>query len=159
MKLTANRRLARFAGLLTLSMLVLAIAVQAVQAGAVSGGGGGDGSVTSAPAGTQGRGGATLAPVNENPGIAGAPLAPAAAAQAGTPGRGGVNAPTAGSGSGTQAASSGVSSTEAWIIAGSVAALIAVVAAWALLRRRQPSEVASATYCTQHPEDALCRAV
>jgi hypothetical protein len=140
MKTTAQKRLARLAGLLLLSLLVFATGVQAAQAvpqgltpaqlhqyvgQAPSATGSGTG-VTPA-AGTQGRGGVALTP-----------FAPAPAAQP---------------------ASSGTSTT-AWIVAGSAAALAVIgIAAWALLRRRrQPGERASAAYCTQHPEDSMCTA-
>jgi hypothetical protein len=40
-----------------------------------------------------------------------------------------------------------------------VAALIIALAAWALLRRRQPNDRSSAGYCMQHREDPVCGAV
>jgi hypothetical protein len=58
---------------------------------------------------------------------------------------------------GTQPAAS---SATAWFVAGSiVAALIIALAAWALLRRRQPNDRSSASYCMQHREDPVCGAV
>jgi hypothetical protein len=58
-----------------------------------------------------------------------------------------------------QPASSSASSTTAWIAAGTAAALaIIVIAAWALIRRQRPGQLASASYCAQHPGDSLCRA-
>jgi hypothetical protein len=51
-------------------------------------------------------------------------------------------------------------SAATWIIAGSMAAaLIIALAAWALLRRRQPGDRSAATYCAQHFEDPVCGAV
>ena len=81
--------------------------------------------------------------------------------QAGTQGRGGFNANAFTPATATQTASTSTSSRSAWIAAGvAAAAIIIVIAAWALVRRRrQPSEVASAAFCAQHPDDALCRAV
>ncbi len=59
-----------------------------------------------------------------------------------------------------QPASTAASSTSAWIAAGSFAAIVLIgLAAWALTRRRQPGARASAAYCAEHPEDAMCRAV
>lgn len=59
-----------------------------------------------------------------------------------------------------QPASTAASSTSAWIAAGSFAAIVLIgLAVWMLTRRRQPGARASAAYCAQHPEDALCRAV
>jgi hypothetical protein len=59
-----------------------------------------------------------------------------------------------------QPASSGTTSRSAWIVAGSAAAIVLVgFAAWALTRRRrQPGDRASAAYCAQHPDDAMCAA-
>jgi hypothetical protein len=60
--------------------------------------------------------------------------------------------------SGAAPASSDTSSSTGWMFAGSAAAILFVAfLAWALIRRRrQPGERASAAYCAQHPEDALC---
>jgi hypothetical protein len=66
MKTTLQSRLARFAGMLLLSSIVFAVGVQAAQANLATEGGSGSGSgVTGtlvAQAGTQGRGGVSLAP-------------------------------------------------------------------------------------------------
>jgi len=57
-------------------------------------------------------------------------------------------------------ASSDASSASAWIAVGSAAAVLLVgFAAWALMRRRQPGELASAAYCAQRPEDPQCSAI
>jgi hypothetical protein len=105
MKTTTQRRPARLAGLLLLSLLVFATGVQAAQAALVSGSGAGSGtaSFASTPAGTQGRGGAALAsstPATHLQGLTAATAAQhdqgttvsatAATTPAGTQGRGGV---------------------------------------------------------------------
>jgi hypothetical protein len=60
---------------------------------------------------------------------------------------------------GAQPATWPATSTTSWMVAGSIAAaLIIVLTAWALLRRRQPGERASATYCAHHLEDPACGA-
>jgi hypothetical protein len=155
MKTTVQRRLARLAGLLLLTLLVFATGVQAAQAALVAGAGvGSDTASFTAPARLQG-----LTPTAQSanqPGVAVSGTRVATSAR--TQGRGGITlAPLAASG--VRPASSGTSSTTAWIVAGSAAALlIVIVAAWVLIRRRQPGELASATYCAQHPEDSLCAA-
>ncbi len=158
MKTTAQTRLARLTGLVLLSLLVFAAGVQVAQAAPAAGtdGRGGVVAVESTPtAGTDGRGGT---------------LALATTSTAGTQGRGGVlvlaNTPTAGTqgrggiaaAPGALAASSGTSSTVAWILVGSALALLIIgLAAWASVRRRrQRSEPLSAAFCAQHPEHAMC---
>jgi hypothetical protein len=136
MKTTAKARLGRLAGLLLLSLLVLAIAVPLAQAAFVSGTGAGS-APFSPPAGTQGRGGVAYAPVTQS----GGGLASASGTV--TPRSAGVQ-PT-----------SGASSTSAWAIAGSVLGLsLIALGTWGLVRRRlQPG---SAAYCSRHPSDAMC---
>jgi hypothetical protein len=133
MKTMVQRRLALLAGLLLLSLLVIAVGAQVVQALRVSDSGASSGSgavaVTTAPAKAEGRGGAS------------APLVPAAGVQPAS-----------------STTTSTTTSTTAWIVAGSVAAaLIVGLAAWALVRRRRQYGVpGSAAYCSRHPDDALC---
>jgi hypothetical protein len=154
MKTTSQTRLARLAGLVLLSLLVFAIGVQAAPAAVVAGSGAGSGAVVSvtaatAPAGTQGRGGAAVASL--------APAQPQGLTAAQRHHFGGRFQPTANI-LATQAASPGATSRSAWIAAGSAAAIVLVgFAAWALTRRRrQPGDRASAAYCAQHPDDAMC---
>ena len=161
MKTTSHTRLARLAGLLLLSMLVFAIGVQAAAAAVVDGGGAGSGAASFAPAtqlqgltaaaGTQGRGGVAVAAV--------APTQSQALTAAQRHHFGGRFQPTTNV-LAAQAASSGTSSRTAWIAAGSAAAIVLVgFAVWALTRRRrQPGDRASAAYCAQHPDDAMCAA-
>ena len=81
-----------------------------------------------------------------------------AAAAAGTRGRGGIAAAPFASASGALAASSGTSSTVAWIIVGSALALLVfglAAGAW-VRRRRQHSEPLSVVFCARHPEHAMC---
>jgi hypothetical protein len=180
MKITLQRRLAKLAGLLLLSLLVFAIGLQAAQARTDAAGVGGSGSASSTTAGQLQFPTAADVRLHEQ-GIT--VSAPAATAAVGTQGRGGfADVPfpatqqkglTAAQGPhafgrfqptsnrvAAQAASADTSSTSAWIAAGSAAALVVVgLGAWALMRRRrQPGESASAAYCAQHPEDALCMA-
>jgi hypothetical protein len=140
MKITTQKRLAVLAGLLLLSLLVFATGVQAAQAA----------TGVSPLAATQGRGGLDLRGTS----LAATGVSPLAATQ----GRGGFDAARFARASGAQPASSGTSSTTAWIVSGSAAAVLFVAfLAWAVIRRRrQPGERASAAYCAQHPEDALC---
>jgi hypothetical protein len=157
MKTSAQKRLARLAGLLLLSLLVFATGIQAAQAAAVADSGAGSGTASStAPHQLQGL---TAARAHQHDQGVVVSVA-AVTATAGTQGRGGVALAPFTSASGAQPASSSTSSTTAWIAAGSAAAaLIVGFAAWALIRRRrQPGEFASATYCAQHPEDSLCMA-
>jgi len=164
MKITTQKRLAVLEGLLLLSLLVFATGVQAAQAATglsplagTQGRGGLDlrGTSLSATgvsplAGTQGRGGLDLRGTS----LAATDVSPLA----GTQGRGGLDAARIARASGAQPASSGTSSTTVWIVAGSAAVILFVAfLGWALIRRRrQPGERASAAYCAQHPEDALC---
>ncbi len=138
MKTTLQRRLTFLVGLLLLSLLVVAIGVQVAPALVVSDGGGGSAPAVTTAAGTEvGRGGVGL-------------VAPAAGVQDSWS----VTAATTGTSS-----TSGTSSTTYWLIGAAVAALIASIGAWALMRRRrQPAESASAAYCARHPEDSLCGA-
>ena len=103
-----------------------------------------------APAGTEGRGGVALAP-----------FTPAQSQGSTVASRNIVGhfQPVANA-LPAQPASTAASSTSAWIAAGSFAAIVLIgLAAWALTRRRQPGARASAAYCAEHPEDAMCRAV
>lgn len=182
MKTTSQTRLARLAGLVLLSMLVFAIGVQAAAAAVVAGSGAGSGaasftsttqlqgltaanaalrdqgvigSVTAAtaPAGTQGRGGVAVAAVTPSQ-----PQGLTAAQRHHYFGTGRFQ-PTSNV-LAAQPASTGATSRSAWIAAGSAAAIVLIgFAAWALTRRRrQPGDRASAAYCAQHPEDAMCTA-
>jgi hypothetical protein len=176
MKITAQRRLALLAGLLLLSLLVFAISFQAAQAALVTGTGAGTGKSTINALQLP-----TLAQVQQHKGIG--PYVPVTTAQAGTQGRGGVAVasltPSQPQGLtaaqrhhyfgrfqpssnvlAAQPASTGATSRSAWIAAGSAAAIVLIgFAAWALTRRRrQPGDRASAAYCAQHPDDALCTA-
>jgi hypothetical protein len=133
MKITLKRRLALLAGLLLLSLPVFAIGLQAAQALPTSAG--------TALAGTQGRGGVNAAPLT--------------LALAGTQGRGGVNAAPLTTVSGTQAAStstqpasSGMSSTTAWIAAVAVVGAL-LIGSWALVRRRRQRQ--ALPICEVHP--------
>jgi hypothetical protein len=157
MKITLKRRLALLAGLLLLSLPVFAIGLQAAQAlptsaGTALAGTQGRGGVNAAPltlalAGTQGRGGVNAAPLTlalaGTQGRGGVNAAPLTLALAGTQGRGGVNAAPLTTVSGTQAAStstqpasSGMSSTTAWIAAVAVVGAL-LIGSWALVRRRR----------------------
>jgi hypothetical protein len=156
MNITTHRRVARFAGLLLLSLLVFAIGVQTALATEVSGSGAGSGAAAKAAAGTQGRGGVAVASIT--------PAQPQAltAVQSHHYLGGNYNGrfqPVSNT-LAAQTASPSSTSTSAWIAAGSAAAIVLVgFAAWALMRRRrQPGERPSAAYCAQHPEDALCTA-
>src|SRR5664280_1863773 len=138
MKTTVQKRLARLAGLLLLSLLVAAIGVRAAQAATVSGTGAGSSTVSLTPT-TQLQ---ALTAAQRHHYFGGndngrfQPVSNVLAAQP---------------------ASSSASSTTVWIAAGTAAALaIVVIAAWALIRRQRPGQLASASYCAQHPEDSLC---
>ena len=153
MKITAQRRLVLLAGLLLLSLLVFAMSIQVAQAMNASGSGAGPGkstinalqlptlaqvqqhqgigpyaSVTTAQAGTQGRGGVAVASLT--------PVQPKAL--------------TAASGSSTSAWIA-VGTAAAIVLVGFAAWAL-------MRRRRQPEARASAAYCAQHPEDGLCTA-
>ena len=133
MKTTAQRRLARFTGLVLLSLLVVATGVQVAQAAANS----------TTPAATwEGRGGITA--FSDTP----------AAGAGGTGGMASVRGVTA-----TQPGLSGTPPTASWIIVGSAIAVLAIgLATWALItRRRQRDEPLSVAFCAQHPEHAMCR--
>jgi hypothetical protein len=154
MKTIVQKRLARFAGFLVLSLLLVAVSVQAAQALRVQGSG-----PVAVPQTTssQLQGLTTAAQNQHHQGAAASAslLTPAA----GTQGRGGVALAPSTPASGAQPASSTTSSTTAWIVGSVAAVLIVGFAAWALIRRRrQPGELASAAYCAQHPEDSLCGA-
>ena len=144
MKSTAQKRLARLAGLVLLSLLVIAVGAHVVQAAAV--------------AGTEGRGGVTplttTPPAELGRGGFGLEATPAA----GTQGRGGVAAVPFAPATGAEPASSGAPSTIAWIIVGSALAVLMLgLATWALVsRRRQRSEPLSVAFCARHPEHAMC---
>lgn len=157
MKTIVQKRLTRFAGLLVLSLLLVAVSVQAAQAMRVEG----SGSVAvSQTTSSQPQGLTTAAQNHHHQGAAGS--VSAATPRAGTQGRGGVTFAPFTPASGTQTASSTTSttsSTTAWIVGTAAAVLIVGIAVWALMRRRrQPGELASASYCSQHPDDSLCRA-
>lgn len=145
MKSTAQKRLARLAGLVVLSLLVIAVGAQVVRAAAVAGaeGRGGAALLTTTPPAESGRGGFGL--------VAATPVA-------GTQGRGGIAAVPLAPATGTEPISSGTSYTVAWILIGSaVAVLMLGLAAWALVsRRRQRSEPLSVAFCARHPEHAMC---
>ena len=154
MKTIVQKRLTRFAGLLVLSLLLVAVSVQAAQAMRVEGSGSGAVPQTTS---SQLQGLTTAAQHQHDQGVGGSVslLTPAA----GTQGRGGVALAPSTPASGAQPAASGTSSTTAWIVGGAAAVLIVGFAAWALIRRRrQPGELASVAYCAQHPDDSLCRA-
>jgi hypothetical protein len=151
MKITLKRRLALLAGLLLLSLPVFAIGLQAAQALPTSAG--------TALAGTQGRGGVNAAPLTlalaGTQGRGGVNAAPLTLALAGTQGRGGVNAAPLTLASGTQAAStstqpasSGISSTTAWIAAVAVVGAL-LIGSWALVRRRRQRQ--ALPICEVHP--------
>ncbi len=175
MKTSAQLRLVRLSGLLLLSLLVVALAVSSAQA-AGSGGNSsqqltlaqvlqrhtagattGTAAFAAAQAGTLERGGVTLAVLT--PARAGTQgrggTAAFAAAQAGTQGRGGIG-PLAQTAWRSPASTSSPSGTT-WIAIGSaVAVLIVGLTAWVLIRRRRSPQLASASYCAQHPQDPLC---
>ncbi|HET6474452.1 MAG TPA: hypothetical protein VFH93_00005, partial [Thermoleophilia bacterium] len=117
---------------------------------------GGVGPLAVAPADTQGRGGIDLAALTpaqagtqDRGGVNLALLTPA---QAGTQGRGGIG-PLAPAYVAQPASPSSLSSTT-WIAIGSALAVLVVgLTAWVLIRRRRSPELASASYCAQHPQD------
>ena len=157
MKLTVQKRLALLTGLLLLSLLEFATGIQAAQAAAVAGGG--TGSSTASFASTTQLQGLTAAAAHQHD--QGTSVAAAAVTvPAGAQGRGGFDSAHFRPASGVQPAASGTSSTTAWIIAGSAAAVLLIgFAAWGLTRRRRQSgEFASTAYCARHPEDARCTA-
>jgi LPXTG-motif cell wall-anchored protein len=157
MKTTVQRRLALLAGLFLLTLLVFATGVQVAQAVLVTGAGVGSDAVSfTASAHLAGSTPAAQRAHQQGVAVSGTRVATSARTQ----GRGGITLAPPAAASGVQPASSGTSSTTAWIVAGSAAALLIVgIAAWVLTRRRrQPGELASATYCAQHPEDSLCTA-
>ena len=132
MKITGLRRLASLAGLLLLSLLLVAVFVQAAPAMNAYGSGAGGG-VTVASVGTP---------------------------QSGSQGRGGVALPAGGvAAARAPAPTSGTSSSTPWIVTGIVAvAFVAAIAVWAAARSRRRSVRPSAQYCSLHPDDALCGA-
>ena len=131
MKITGLRRLASLAGLLLLSLLLVAVFVQAAPAMNAYGSGAGGG-VTVASVGTP---------------------------QAGSQGRGGVALPAGGvAAARAPAPTSGTSSSTPWIVSGIAAALVVAIAVWAATRSRRRSVRPSAQYCSLHPDDALCGA-
>lgn len=71
--------------------------------------------------------------------------------------RGGVPRPVAGAFA-APSTTSNATDFGAWVAVGiAVAALLVGISAWAASRRRRPQAAASlATYCAQHPEDAMC---
>ena len=145
MKTTLQRRLAILAGLVVLSMIVVATGAQVVQATLAYGSGAGAASTGQLVA-TSGQ--------SQNSGSVNSGVTGPAQRGHGTTA---VTTPTEGS-----------SSTTAWIITGGVIAVLLVIGlAWAVDRRRSRSaEYAGAssrrspsqTFCAQHPEDAACRA-
>ena len=142
MKSRAQGSSALLAGLLLLALLVFATGIQAAQAATVDGTGAGQ----SAASFTQSSQLQGLTAVNAAQHDQGASVSlPAVTAPAAAQGRGGFDAAQFTPPSGSQAA-------------GSTAAVLLVgFATWALMRRRrQPSARASAAYCAQHPDDALC---
>ena len=151
MRTSQHKRLVRLAGLMVLSLLVAVTGVQAAQAR------------LNEPSGPVAKTASSQLPsaaqVAQHKGTAAsAPRVTAVTARAGTQGRGGVASVPYATATGAAPVSSGRSSTTAWIVGGS-AALIVVMGAWALMRRRRQSgELASATYCAQHPEDPMCQA-
>jgi len=149
MRTSQHKRLVRLAGLMVLSLLVAVTGVQAAQAR------------LNEPSGPVAKTASSQLPsaaqVAQHKGIAASaqslsgPQLPSAAQVAQHKG-------IAASASRAAPVSSGRSSTTAWIVGGA-AALIVVMGAWARMRRRRQSgELASATYCAQHPEDPLCQA-
>ena len=122
---------------------------------------GGVGPLAAASADTQGRGGIDLAAftpaqagTQDRGGVNLALLTPA---QAGTQGRGGIG-PLAPAFVAQPASASSLPSTT-WIAIGSALAVLVVgLTAWMLIRRRRSPELASASYCAQHPQDPLCAA-
>jgi hypothetical protein len=159
MKITVQKRLALLTGLLLLALLAFATGIQAAQAAAVAGSG--TGSSTASFASTTQPQGLTAAAAHQHHRSQGAVAATAGmTAPVGAQGRGGFDSAHFRPASGVQPAASGTSSTTAWIIAGSAAAVLLIgFAAWALTRRRRQSgEFASAAYCARHPEDARCTA-
>jgi hypothetical protein len=140
MKTTANIRLAALAGLSTLSLLVLVLAVglEAAPAMYVAGAGVGGGTTT---VGT---------------------FVPPAQLDAALVRHGQLDrvASYAAPASTTQTAASGGVSTTTWVIIAVVVAMLAI-AGWLLLRQRgRPRDSASrsAAFCSLHPEDARCPA-
>ena len=155
MKTTLHIRLARFAGLLLLSSLVILTGVQAAQATVVAGTGAGSSTASFTQAANL-QGLTAAAAARHGHGTIVAAVTPPAGAQ----GRGGFDQLQFTPKSGVQTASSGTSSTTTAWIAGSAAVVLLIgLAAWALVRRRrQAGKFPSQAYCAQHPEDSLCAA-
>jgi hypothetical protein len=157
MKTRVQNRLALLAGLTLLALLVIAPVAQAMRDVTGSRVASGNASST-ALAATQGRGGIDLARVTAALRAQSAPNAQANPVA--VRGRGGIILVQRTPANGVQSASSSSSARAAWIVAGSAAAVLLIgFVAWATVRRRQQSRQApSASYCAQHPEDALCSA-
>ncbi len=164
MKLKVERRLASLAGLLLLGLAMFATGAQAAQAASV----GRDGSGANAAfvsRHTQAQGVVAAARRAHHRGVVGTLTAGTGLAVA--QGRVPLDlrhftlpSGTQPASSGTQPASSGTASRTGWMAAGSaVSVLLVGFAAWALVRRRrQLGDLASASYCAQHPEDQMCTA-
>jgi hypothetical protein len=140
MKTTANIRFAVLAGLSTISLLVLVLAVglEAAPAMRVAGAGVGGGATTV---------GAFVPPAELD----------AALVRHGQLDRVAAFAAPAPS---TQTAASGGASTTTWVIIAVVVAMLAI-AAWLLLRQRSRPRSAtsrSSSFCSLHPEDVRCTA-
>ena len=166
MKTTFQRRSVSLAGLLLLSLLVLATGIQAAQAALAAGTGAGSGTAAT-PTTTQDGWLTAATTAARNQDVADAVTATTTtqdgwltAADTAARNRGDVAAVFVPA-SGAQPASADTSSTTTWIAVGSVAAVLLVgFAAWTLIRRRgQPDAPASAAYCAQHPGDPRCMAV
>lgn len=144
MKSTAQKRLARLAGLVLLSLLVIAVGAPVVRAAAVPG--------------TEGRGGAALLTTTPPAEVGRGGFGLAATPAAGTEGGGGSAAVPFAPATGAEPVSSGTSYTVAWILIGSALAVLMLgLAAWALVsRRRRRSEPLSMAFCARHPEHAMC---
>jgi len=137
MKITTQCRLALLAVLSLLAFMVFATGIQAAQAAAVEGSGAESGTAVVAA---------------HDPGATAGP----AAVQGTTAVRLDAHAGRISQVANASPARS-VSSTTAWIVAGSIAAALIVILVWVLVRsRRQPAVRASAAYCAQHPEDPVC---
>ncbi len=137
MKTSTRKPIARFAGLLLLALLVVALAVPAAQAMRDSSSGA-SGSSASAVI-------ATSKPLQ----------VPEQAVNQGV-----TTFSASSTDNAVQPASTDTSSTTAWIaIGGAVAVLIIALVTWTMIRRRrQPGEPAFSVDCALQPEDSLCRA-